>query len=136
MSTMDLRIDEPALRAAGVRLVVVFGSAARRSDRPGSDLDAGVLFDGAAPFPGESPAPFDARREAAARALRADREIDLVVLDEADPLLLHEVALDGRPVFEAEPGAFEEFRLRAIKRYLDTAWIRRLEAERLRSRYG
>ncbi|HXF73417.1 MAG TPA: nucleotidyltransferase domain-containing protein [Actinomycetota bacterium] len=133
---MDLRIDEPALRAAGVRLVVVFGSAARGSARPGSDLDVGVLFDGAAPFPSEPPAPVDARREAVARALRADREIDLVVLDEADPLLLHEVALDGRPVFEAEPGAFEGFRLRAIKRYLDTAWIRRIEAERLRSRYG
>lgn len=136
MSAVDLRIDERALRAAGVRLVVVFGSAARGSDRPDSDLDVAVLFDGGVPLPGEAAAPFDARREAAARALRAGREIDLVVLDEADPLLLREVALDGRPVYEQEPGAFEEFRLRAIKRYLDTAWIRRLEADLLRRRYA
>ena len=70
------------------------------------------------------------------RALRAEREIDLVVLDEADPLLLREVALDGRPVYEEEPGAFEGFRLRAIERYLDTEWMRRAEAEHLRRRYG
>jgi predicted nucleotidyltransferase len=136
MSVVDLRIDEPALRAAGVRLVVVFGSAARGSGRPGSDLDVGVLFDGGTPGLDEPAEPFDRRREAVARALRADREIDLVVLDEADPLLLREVALDGRPVYEEEPGAFEGFRLRAIKRYLDTEWMRRAEAEHLRRRYG
>lgn len=136
MTAVDLRIDEAALRAAGVRLAVVFGSAARGSLRPGSDLDVGVLFDGGPPAPGGSTGPFDPRREAAARAIRADREIDLVVLDHADPLLLHQVALEGRPVYEAEPGAFEEFRLRAIKRYLDTGWIRSREAELLRRRYG
>ena len=135
---MDLVLDEAVLRAAGVRLIVVFGSAARGADRPDSDLDVGVLFDGAgrAPLLGEPAEPFEARREAVADALRADREIDLVVLDEVDPLLLHEVAVDGRPVFQAEPGIFEEFRIRAIKRYFDTAWIRRIEADVLRRRYG
>lgn len=138
MASMDLVLDEAVLRAAGVRLVVVFGSAARGAGRPDSDLDVGVLFDGGGrpPLPGEPAEPFEARREAVADALRAGREIDLVVLDEADPLLLHEVAVHGRPVFEAEPGVFEEFRIRAIKRYFDTAWIRRIEADVLRRRYG
>lgn len=128
---MDLRIDAAALRRAGARLVVVFGSAVRGTARSESDLDVGVLFDG-----GRSDEPFDARLDAVASAVEADRPLDLVVLDEADPLLLREVAVDGRPVFEAEPGAFEEFRIRAIKRYFDTAWIRRIEAEVLRERLG
>lgn len=138
MAAMELVLDEDVLRATGVRLVVVFGSAARGAGRPDSDLDVGVLFDGGGrlPLPGEAAEPSGARREAVADALRADREIDLVVLEESDPLLLHEVAVDGRPVFEAEPGVFEEFRILAIKRYFDTAWIRRIEAEVLRRRYG
>ncbi len=126
---MDIEIDEEALRRAGVRLVVAFGSAARGTEHAGSDLDVGLLFDGE-PDRG----PLDARREAAADAIHADRPVDLVVLDEADPLLLREVAVDGRPIFELEPGTFEAFRLRAIKRYLDTAWIRRIEADALRER--
>lgn len=129
---MQVRVDGETLRRAGVRLVVVFGSAARGTEHPGSDIDVGVLFDG----PPAEPRPFDARLEAVARALQADRPLDLVVLDEADPLLLHEVAVDGRPVFEAAPGTFEEFRIRAVKRYYDTAWIRRIEADALRVRYG
>jgi predicted nucleotidyltransferase len=124
---MRLTCDDRALRAAGARLVVVFGSVARGSARPDSDLDAGVLFDA----PADGSPLGDPRLEAVAAALSSDRPIDLVPLDEADPLLLHEVAVEGRPVFEAEPGTFEVFRLRAVVRYLDTAWLRRLEAAAL-----
>jgi predicted nucleotidyltransferase len=130
---MELRVEEAALRRAGARLLVVFGSAARGLEHAGSDLDLGVLFDGDGR---EDTGPYEPRLEAVASAVQADRPVDLVLLDEADPLLLREVALDGRPVFEAEPGAFEEFRLRAIKRYLDTAWLREIEARALRERYG
>lgn len=128
-----LRVDAAAIRRAGVRLLVVFGSAARGAERAESDLDVGVLFDGERPRGSD---PYDPRLEVVASAVQADRPVDLVLLDEADPLLLREVALDGRPVFEAEPGAFEGFRLRAIKRYLDTAWMREIEAHVLRERYG
>lgn len=105
----------------------MFGSVARGSARPDSDLDAGVLFDA----PADGSPLGDPRLEAVATALSSDRPIDLVPLDEADPLLLHEVAVERRPVFEAEPGVFEMFRLRAVVRYLDTAWLRRLEAAAL-----
>lgn len=125
---MTVHVDAEALRAAGVRLLVLFGSAARGHARPGSDVDLGVLVDGDGRDPWEVV-------EAVAGAVGAGSEPDIVVLDEADPLLLYEVAVDGRPLFETEPGTFEAFRVRAIGRYLDTAWIRRLEAEALRQRY-
>jgi predicted nucleotidyltransferase len=122
---VDVRIDEEALRALGVTLVVAFGSRARPAARRGSDLDLGVLFAPGGPC---------ADPTAVIDALESPVELDVVFLNDADPLLLMEVARDGRPLFEAVPGTFEEFRLRAIKRYLDTAWIREVEAEALRSR--
>lgn len=127
---MNIRVDEAALRRLGVRLAVLFGSRARGTERPESDVDVGVLLDDAVPgF-------MDPRRGAIAAALSGNGETDLVFLDEADPLLLYEAAVEGRPIYEREVGAFEEYRIRAIKRYYDTAWIRRIEADALRRRYG
>jgi predicted nucleotidyltransferase len=126
---VELTLDPEALRAAGVELLVLFGSAARGATRPSSDLDLGVLFR-------PSRADREAGMETVARAVRGGREVDLVDLEEADPLLLREVAEDGRPVFEARPRVFEEFRVRAVKRYFDTAWIRRIEERVLRERHG
>lgn len=121
-------VDVAALKEARVELLVLFGSRARDRGREGSDVDLGVVLG-----PGE---PSLERLDAVRGAIRADVEPDLVVLDRADPLLLYEVARDGRPVYESASGAFERFRVRAVKRYMDTAWIRRLEAEALRARYG
>lgn len=118
------------LRALGVRLVVLFGSRARGTQRRDSDVDVGVLMDAA------SPGLLDRRRVEIADSLGLTGEVDMVFLDDAEPLLLFEVATTGRPIYEHEPGTFEAFRLRAVKRYYDTAWIRRVEAEALRRRYG
>ena len=43
-----LRQNETALRARGVSHVALFGSRARRDDRPGSDIDIMIEFDPAA----------------------------------------------------------------------------------------
>ncbi|MBI4728938.1 MAG: nucleotidyltransferase domain-containing protein [Acidobacteria bacterium] len=123
---MDVSADHPSLHRLRVRLLVLFGSRARAGARASSDLDLGVIFESGAP------GDLDAIREALHAP--AGMDVDLVDLGRADPLLLREAALDGRPLFEAAPGAFEEFRLRAVKRYYDTAWIRRAEAEALRRR--
>lgn len=122
-----MQVDQKALRQAGVRLVAVFGSRARGTNRPESDADVGVQF-------GTSNGVDLARLDRVRAALSADGEIDLVALDLADPLLLYEVAVDGRPLFEFHEGAWEEFRILAIKRYYDTAWIRRIEAAALKKR--
>lgn len=120
-------MDVDTLRRLRVRLVVAFGSRARGVPGPEADLDLGVLFE-----PGRTPAD----PTVVLQGLRIAGQVDVSCLDDGDPLLLFEVARDGLPLFEALPGAFEEFRLRAVKRYLDTAWIRDVEAEALRARLG
>jgi len=123
-----LNLDLDALRAQAVRLLVVFGSWARGTATARSDLDVGVLF-------GRGEVGLE-ERAAILGALGSPVEVGLAVLDGADPLLLYEVALDAQPVYEDHPGAFEEFRLLAVKRYWDTAWFRRLEAGALKARLG
>ncbi len=69
-----------------VRLAVLFGSAARHTDRPDSDIDLAVLVEGDA----------DSHSMLAVTLERAvGRPVDLVWLDSAPPLLRFEIARDG-----------------------------------------
>jgi len=78
-----------------LRLLVLFGSAARGGARSESDIDLAVLCAG----------PADLRR--------------------AGPLLGMAVARSGRPLFERELGAFREFQSLASRQYCDTDKLRR-----------
>jgi predicted nucleotidyltransferase len=112
----------------GVRLAVLFGSAARGEAAPSSDLDVGVLFD-----PGRETA--GALEVALARA--AGRHVDLVRLDAAPPLLRFEIARDGRVLLERAPHAWPDFRARAMTDWWDWAptarLLNRAAVERLRA---
>ena len=108
----------------GVTLVVMFGSRTKGTARPDSDVDMGVWL--AVPN-------ITAERELdLIRALvLATREgnLDVVVLNHADPLLGYHVVRDGVLLYEREPGAFDWYKLCAWKRYLDTEKFRQLESE-------
>jgi predicted nucleotidyltransferase len=112
----------------GVRLAVLFGSAARLEAVPGSDLDVGILFE-----PGrESAAALDV---VLARA--TGRCVDLVRLDSAPPLLRFEIARDGRVLLERTPHAWVDFRARAMTDWWDWAptarFLHAAAVERLRA---
>lgn len=121
-------INEQRLTELGVDLVVGFGSRARGQAGADSDQDVGVLFK-------RNPHDLSVMEEVR-EALAGGDDLDLVCLNRASALLLKEVAQDGVAHFQSRPGAIEEFRLRAYKRYMDTAKFRRLEAEALDARYG
>jgi predicted nucleotidyltransferase len=112
----------------GVRLAVLFGSAARGQSGPGSDLDVGVLLE-----PGTEGAA--ALEVALARA--TGRRLDLVELDAAPPLLRFEIARDGRVLLERAPHSWADFRARAMTDWWDWAPTARLlhaaAASRLRA---
>ena len=94
----------------------IFGSVAQGRARPGSDVDVAVLLsddlDGEARF---------------MRRLRLGAEVegaigyrtDLVVLNDAPPLLQHQVLKHGRLIFERDRAARVEFEVRAGKIYAD-----------------
>lgn len=106
-------------RRHDLRLVVVFGSAARHETSEASDLDLGVLGSSGAVDP-------TALTNAFIRELGV-QGIDLVDLRRADPLLLQLAARDGRALFEAEAGEHARFCSLAARRYADTRKFRAME---------
>lgn len=118
-------------RRAGIDLIVLFGSAVRGRLRRESDVDIAVRFVQGRPG-------FEAEALVAAelhQALRPPRELDLVVLNGASPLLLAEVAADGVVLYAASPEVWPLFRLYARRRFEDTEKYRRRRWAALKQRY-
>lgn len=126
-----MNLDEhlPALRDVfiqhGVVLAYLFGSQAEGTARPSSDIDLAVLLPPGTPREGF----FDVRLSlinAAMDVLHTDK-VDLVVLNEATPLLMHQVVKFGRVLYEdpvTRPAI--DFYVYAAARYSDTEPTRRL----------
>ncbi|HMH48985.1 MAG TPA: nucleotidyltransferase domain-containing protein [Candidatus Acidoferrum sp.] len=112
---------------AEVRLVYLFESVARGEDRRSSDLDVGVVF---------SPVPEPAQLDQLATDLEAaaGRRVDLVVLNRAAPLLIHEAIRPRHVVVCRDDDERVDFETRATARYLDTAHLRRVQHHYLRER--
>jgi predicted nucleotidyltransferase len=104
-----------------VAAAYVFGSVATGRARPDSDIDIGVLLARRLP----------ARRALSYRlALAADlgaalrrSEIDVVVLNDASPLLAQRVLSRGRLVFERSASAQVRFQVQTARRYADVVPI-------------
>lgn len=98
-----------------------FGSSAKGGIRPGADVDIGVLF-----YHMPSIDELADLRAAIQDALSFD-EVDLVVLNEASPVLRFE-AVSGRPVYTADPAARATFCSLTAREYEDemAQWQRAL----------
>lgn len=115
-------------RRFGVRSLGAFGSRTGGEIRPDSDIDLCVDFRHRTSADEEL-----AFHEAVVEALGTDR-VDVVNLDTAGPLALREIALHGRPIYEAEPKAFVNRQVAGLGIYMETARFRRLGSELLRTR--
>lgn len=122
-SIEDLRaVSRAVAEAAGLRLVVLFGSTARGEARA-RDVDLGLL--------GAAPLDLVDMANRFTVALHRDN-VDLVDLRRANPVLLMSVACDGIPLFEATGTEFYEFASLAMRRYADTKKFRDAVREDLR----
>lgn len=108
---------------ADVRLIVLFGSIARRESTPG-DVDLGILSRGDVDL-------IDLTNQFV-RTLELSA-LDLVDLRRANPVLLMAVARDGIPLFDRTGIAFGEFSSLAMRRYADTKKFRDAVRDDLRS---
>ena len=95
----------------------VFGSAAGGRMHPNSDIDIAILLDERV----RRDRFFDYRLKLMAEfgsALRTPR-VDVIVLNQATPLLAHRVLSQGELVFERPASARVRFQVRTASRYLD-----------------
>jgi predicted nucleotidyltransferase len=97
----------------GINLIVRFGSSVTGRLHRRSDLDLGVLL-------GRSPLSLQAYGEMLheLQQLFADREVDLVVLNHADPLFLKKVTETCDLVY-GSPRVLQRLKIYAFKRYQD-----------------
>jgi predicted nucleotidyltransferase len=115
------RLDD-VCRRHHVRVLTVFGSTGRGEPDP-ADLDVGVSFEA-----GASP---DVLALLTDLYEVAGREVDLAVVDRASPLLRDRALMHAQPVWEAVPGDWINMAVAAHLEAMDTAWLRRLDLERM-----
>ena len=106
----DLGLIQIARGAAGLRLLVLYGSRARGDQRHGSDWDFGYLAN-----PDFDP---DALLAELAEYLRADR-VDLVDLATATGQLRFQVARDGRVLVDGSGREWSGFWMAAVSFWCD-----------------
>ncbi len=124
--TLEARLEraKEILAAHGVEFALLFGSFARGTARPWSDLDVAVYI---SEDVHAHMSALDLGRLAAELEIALGRSVDLLVLNtalERHPALTHRVLAEGRLFFCKDHERFVTFRARAIQRYLDTAFLR------------
>ncbi|MFQ5743874.1 MAG: nucleotidyltransferase family protein [Acidobacteriota bacterium] len=112
------QVAEVIGRETGCRLIVLFGSAARRDMATPADLDLAVLP--------RHRLDMVAFTNQLIQTLGV-QDVDVADLSRADPLLLMLVARDGVPLYEQSPGEFARFVSLAARRYADTRKFRQME---------
>lgn len=119
---MDLnqRLRQAAAFFPEVKLAVLFGSTARGQERPKSDVDLGILLDPYSP---------DLRfRVEADLGRAAGRPVDVILLDDAPPLLRFEIAKEGVLLFQREDHVWTAFKAKAMVDWWDWAPTHRMIA--------
>lgn len=118
------RVRDVLERSAAVRLAYLFGSIARGDDRDDSDVDLAVLLD--------DRSCRDRLQEELEAA--AGRDVDLLLLEGAPPLLLAEVLREGSVLVRRDEDERAEFELRARAIVFDTEHLRAVQRGYLRER--
>lgn len=116
------RASEALDRRFGLEVLWLYGSAAKGTDRPDSDLDLGALFT-------RRPSGYDLFKTALDLEDLLGRKVDLVDLDRAGPILGMQVLKSGQLLFDAVPRRRYEFFARTVGLYEDLK-IQRRPAEK------
>jgi predicted nucleotidyltransferase len=113
-----------------VGMLAEFGSHARGDTHPRSDIDLAVVFDREV-LP-ETELEFLGQ---VTQVCGTDR-VDVVNMKKATALLLKEIAIFAKPIYESAPGRLDKLRMTAFGRYFDTEHFRKARSADLTSRFG
>lgn len=115
---------ERLMRLTGADIIFLFGSILSDSFHKDSDIDVGVYFEGKGH---DKNAVYDAILD----FFQTER-VDIAFLNEASPLLLHQVVKKGKPVAYKSYTKLVEFQLRCLKQYWETKKFRIMKERLLR----
>jgi len=130
-------VKEALLADERVCAALLFGSAAKGVARAASDLDVALLARSA-----QAADSLDADYlDLLGRLVRvAERDVHLVLLDRADPVLARQAFAGARVLFDRDPSRTANALERVLLQYFDGEYHRRMRAEALdrgrRTRHG
>ena len=108
---------QPIAKKYGLRFIVLFGSVARGRVHEESDIDIGIYL--------ERPISFSKRLKLWLELSEIFRaEIDLAVLNHAEPVFGSLVSRDGKLLYEGKKYAWENWRSYKTRQYWDTKKFR------------
>lgn len=108
-----------------VTLAYVFGSVARGTEGPLSDIDIAVFFSGNVPNELQSEQEFNLA-VAVGRALQRDR-VDIINLGRIqNPIVMHRAVFFGYPIFAVDTDLRLRFEKRVLEAYEDTRHLRQV----------
>lgn len=113
-----------------VCLAYLFGSQAEGQARPYSDVDIAVLLRPEVPQKRWTERQIELLGELMSLLRRND--VDLVLLNQATPLLAYQVVKYGKVIYEDGSLSATDFAARTLSLYADTAHLRRLKREYLK----
>lgn len=105
-----------------VILAYLFGSVATGREHPMSDVDIGVLFSEHVPY--EAYPDVQVHLIVALPPIVGAEDIDVVILNEATPLLNYEVIRTGKRLFVRDERLRIAFEVKTMREYFDTAYLR------------
>jgi predicted nucleotidyltransferase len=115
-----------------IAAAILFGSAAKGHARPSSDLDVGVIASSPADAADIEACYLDlAGRLSAA----AQRDVQLVVLDHAEPVLGRQAFAGGRTLFDRDSARKADVLERILIEYFDGQYHRRMRRQALERRH-
>ena len=120
LSTIEKSLLLCARSHPEIHALYLFGSQAKGKSGPLSDLDIAVLLK-IRQGQGTSKTAFWKRLELASDLMHACRrpDVDVVLLDEATPLLAYQVVRAGKLLYERDHFHRIEFEVGALKRFFD-----------------
>ena len=131
---MIKKLEKFFSRKREIKFAYLFGSLAKRKNSKLSDIDIAVSVD--KKLIDEKKHPYGYKTSLITdlmSELHTDK-IDLVVLNEATPLLAHRVIRDGILVDCKDESARINFQVQTIHQYIDTEKIRRIQEKYLKER--
>lgn len=108
----------PIFKKYPVICAYLFGSRATGKTRAISDFDIAIFFDWKMDKKKRGGIAYDIKEEIE-KQLKAYKNVDIVPLNDAQPLLEHEVVYKGKRIYSGDDGARAHYEARAISRWLD-----------------
>jgi predicted nucleotidyltransferase len=123
---MDGALVEAVARRHGIELLLQFGSTVTGKSHARSDLDLGVLLQRV-----PDSMPEYGALVSDLQSLVADRDVDIAIVNHADPLFLKRI-IDGSRLIYGAQARLQELRIYAFKRYQDHRRFLDMEREYVR----